>query len=74
MVDLIIIRSHEASLNVKLISIAIIYYIYCTAFYGPLRMHYSQIGIYYKWNPLSERLNNSHREQIIYKYVIRREK
>lgn len=61
MVDLIIIRSHEASLNIKLISIMIIYYIYCTAFHGPLRMHYSQIGIY-KWNSLSERLNNSHRE------------
>jgi len=44
MVDLIIIRSHEASLNVKLISI--IYYIYYAAFHGPLRIHYSQIGIY----------------------------
>lgn len=39
-------RRHEASLNVKLISIAISYYIYYSTFHGPLRIHYSQIGIY----------------------------
>lgn len=35
---LIIMRSHEALLNVKLISITIIYYIYYTAFHGPLQI------------------------------------
>lgn len=39
-------RRHEASLNVKLISTAISYYIYYPTFHGPLRIHYSQIGIY----------------------------
>lgn len=55
---LIIMRSHEALLNVKLISIAIIYYIYHSAFHGPLQIqHYSQIGIH-KCSSLLERLNN----------------